>query len=122
MSARQSVGSAEGHLNVVISRVLRVGMVLAIVILILGVILAAAGSGSPVPRRTSFADIPGALWHLEAGGFFSLGLVVLLLTPVARVIALLLAFARDRRWLFAGFSLFVLVMLVASAVLGLSLG
>jgi len=49
-------------------------------------------SGVPVPRKTSIQGIPRALRALEPGGFFQLGLLVLLATPAARVAALFLAY------------------------------
>jgi len=113
-------GMATGALNRTIARLLTTGLLLAVFLLLVGVVLAAIGSGSPVPRQTSVGDIPRGLWHFEAGGFFSLGLLVLLVTPAARVIALLVAFSRDREWLFAGLGLLVLVVLALSGVLGLS--
>ena len=106
-------------LNVVIANLLRIGLLLAVLLLMVGVVLGALGQGTPVPRHTSISGIPGAVGHLEAGGFFSLGLLVLLLTPAARVAALLIAFVRERAWLFASFSLLVLTVLVLSGVLGL---
>jgi uncharacterized membrane protein len=113
-------GATTGALNRAIARLLSTGLLLAVFLLLVGVALAAIGSGSPVPRQTSVGDIPRALWHLEAGGFFSVGLLVLLVTPAARVIALLVAFSRDHEWLFAGLSLMVLIVLALSGVLGLS--
>ncbi len=120
MSASDDKGGVRGHaLNLLIANLLRTGLLAAVFLLLVGIVLSALGSGTPVPRHTSIADIPRALWHLEAGGFFSLGLLVLLITPAARVVALLIAFVRDRAWLFAGFSLLVLMVLVLSGVLGL---
>jgi uncharacterized membrane protein len=106
-------------LNVAIANLLRIGLLVAVFLLLVGVVLAALGSGTPVPRQTSIGDIPRALRHLEAGGFFSIGLLVLLITPAARVVALFVAYIRERAWLFAGFSLLVLVVLALSGVLGL---
>jgi len=111
--------ATRGGLNAAIANLLRIGLLVAIFLLLVGVVLAALGSGTPVPRHTSVSDIPRALRHLEAGGFFSIGLLVLLITPAARVLALLVAFVRDRAWLFAGFSSLVLIVLALSGVLGL---
>ena len=84
-----------------------------------GAVLTAARPGLTAIHETSVADIPRALAHLEPSGFFDLGLLLLLATPVARVIALLFGFARERKWLLSSFSLIVLVALAFSAYLGL---
>ncbi|MCL5736447.1 MAG: DUF1634 domain-containing protein [Actinobacteria bacterium] len=110
-----------GHdLNPVIARLLYGGLLMAVFLLLIGTALAAARVGPPVPRLTSIGDIPRALRHFEAGGFFSLGLLILLITPAARVAALLVAFTRDREWLFASISLVVLALLALSGILGLA--
>jgi uncharacterized membrane protein len=108
--------------NILIARVLRVGLIVSVAVLLSGVILAAVGRGTPVPNSISLSDMPRALWHLEAGGFFSLGLLILLVTPAARVLALAAVFFRQRLWAFLGCSLVVLAVLVLSAVFGFNGG
>lgn len=108
--------------NVLIARVLRVGLLVAIFLLVVGIGLATAGRGLPLPARISLSAMPGALGRFEAEGFFSLGLLILLLTPAARVLALAVVFLRQRQWVFLGCSLLVLVVLVLSGVLGLGGG
>jgi uncharacterized membrane protein len=112
----------ETRLNMVISRVLSVGLLAAVGLLLVGAVLAVARPGVPVSRATSITDMGAQLWALEAGGFFQLGLVVLLLTPFARVIALCIAFVRMRQWLFVAISVVVAMLLILGAVLGFSLG
>jgi uncharacterized membrane protein len=102
-----------------VSRVLATGLVLSVVLLLTGAIMVLAGRGPSPPAKTSLADLPRALAALEPGGFLNLGLVVLLATPVARVVALVVSFARRRAWLFCGISCFVLALLALSAYLGL---
>ena len=112
----------EMRLNTVISRVLIVGLMTAVTLLIIGAILAIARPGVAVPHVTSVRDIPSELASLRPGGFFELGLLVLLATPFARVLALGVAFARRRWWRFAGISAAVAALLILGAVLGVTLG
>lgn len=112
------LSTSEARLNVTISRVLVAGLAVAVFLLLVGAILAAVRAGTPVARRTSFSDIARALAALEPGGFFDLGLLVLIATPVARVVALLAAFAHRRQWVFVGISAVVLVVLALCAFLG----
>jgi uncharacterized membrane protein len=46
------------------------------------------------------------------------GLVLLIATPIVRVLASLAAFATQRDWVYAGISLFVLLLLAVSMLLG----
>jgi uncharacterized membrane protein len=109
----------ETGLNTSISRVLAIGLLAAVVLLLVGVVLALARPDLPLVRKTSIADLPRALASFEPGGFFDLGLFVLVATPVARVVALGLGFARRRSWVFCCFSLIVLAVHGLSAFLGL---
>jgi len=107
------------RLNLTISRVLLVGLIAAITLLLAGAVLTAARPDLPAMHETSVTDIPRAMWALEPGGFFDLGLLLLLATPAARVVALFVGFTRRRIWLFSLISLIVLAGLAASVVLGL---
>jgi uncharacterized membrane protein len=112
----------EARLNAVISRVLVVGLLTAMALLAIGVILTIARPDVPIPDSTSVRGMRAQLAALDPGGFYELGLMVLLLTPFARVVALGISFTRRREWLFAGISAVVAAMLMIGAVLGLSLG
>jgi uncharacterized membrane protein len=105
-----------------LSRLLLVGLLVAIGLMIAGAILAVIQESGSVRHSTSLGDLPGLLANGDPTGFLDLGLLVLLATPAARVIALLVAFIRRREWLFAGISAVVVAVLVLSAVLGLMLG
>jgi uncharacterized membrane protein len=110
----------ETRLNITISRVLVVGLLAAVVLLSVGVILTLARPGLAMPHTTSVSSIPRALARAEPGGFFELGLLMLLATPAARVVALLFAYVRRRQWMFASIALFVFAILVLGAYLGLT--
>lgn len=102
-----------------LSRLLLVGLAVAVVLMVIGAALAAAGADGPVSRASSLADLPHALNSLQPWGFIILGLLVLLATPIARVLALLTLFAWRGSWRFCGVCLVVLAILALSIVLGL---
>jgi uncharacterized membrane protein len=107
-------------LNQTISRVLIAGLVASVVFLAIGIVVSIARPDLAGVHQTSVRAIPGAIAHLEPAGFFDLGLLLLVATPFARVVALFVGFTRRRMWLFASISVFVLAGLVASALLGLT--
>ena len=67
----------------------------------------------------------GVLWSLvtgESGGarmLLQTGIVVLLMTPVARVVVSIAQYISDRDWSFAALTTIVLIELLASAVAAL---
>ncbi|MBN1319525.1 MAG: DUF1634 domain-containing protein [Thermoleophilia bacterium] len=107
------------RLETVLSGLLLLGLAVAVILMVTGAVLAAVRPGVSVARETSITDMPRALAALEPAGFFDLGILVLLASPVARVVALLAAFARHRRWFFCGLSLLVVAILALSAFLGI---
>lgn len=111
----------EARLNTIISRVLSIGLALAIGLLMVGVFLTVARPELDVARESFIKGIPRAITGLEPDGFFQAGLLILLATPAARVAALLYSYTRSRQWLFAGMSAFVIAVLVTSAYVGLEL-
>jgi len=85
-----------------LGKVLRVGVLASSVCLAIGLLLSFLPS--PLPIATSLLQ---------------LGIVVLLCTPVARVVVSVVEYVGQRDWLFATLTLIVLAELVASGVAAL---
>jgi uncharacterized membrane protein len=51
-------------------------------------------------------------------GFLALGLLVLIATPVLRVVGSILAFIYERDWRYAGITFLVLLVVISSIVMG----
>lgn len=90
------------RLEHVVGRILRTGSWTSTAILAAGVVLTLAAP--------SFGP---------AHAIIRIGLLVLLLTPVARVVASVVEYANDRDWLFTLLTSLVLVIVVASLIVGL---
>ncbi len=89
------------RLERLLGHVLRTGSIASTSILAIGLLLALL-----VP---SFAP---------AHAIMQLGLFVLLLTPVARVVASVFEYTHDRDWLFASLTFIVLAIIIGSLVVG----
>jgi uncharacterized membrane protein len=87
------------RLELIIGVVLRVGVTASSICLAAGLVLALAG----------VAPVPAAL-------LLTIGVVVLLMTPVARVIVSVVEYARERDWVFMTLTLVVLLELLGSLV------
>lgn len=112
------------RLEIIIGNLLRVGVLLAA-----AVVLAGAGLyllqhhadrvqyGSFVRESESIRTVPGIVQsaaHLNSEGLMQLGLVLLIATPVARVVMAVVGFAMERDRLYVVVSLIVLGVLLAS--------
>jgi uncharacterized membrane protein len=112
------------RMDLLISYVLRGGVLLSAGLLILGALLYGIGAlrgGTATPPTTyphSVGDVISGLARGDPLAVLSLGLLVLLLTPVARVVISIVAFARERDRLYVAITSLVLLILLVSFLLG----
>jgi uncharacterized membrane protein len=115
------------RLDRLVGVVLRTGVTLAAALVLVGGIAFLASHGQQVPdyhkfhpELTQLASI-GGVWHgaltLNPLYLIQLGLLVLIATPVVRVITCLAGFALERDWMYAAVSLIVLVCLLSSIII-----
>ena len=104
--------------------ILRLSIGLCLLLILLGLVLFLAQGGTQVPAfpRGSLADILAGAWQrserLHAGAFLDAGLVVLLLTPVARLVAGVYVSARAKDWMYVGIGVVVLALVLLGLVAG----
>jgi uncharacterized membrane protein len=105
----------------IISKVLRIGVVLSAAIIIFGVILlvGAIGSSDATPLQ-NLKQVPtlggflSGLFSLQAYSVIELGAIVLIATPVSRVLISVFLFAARKDRLYTLITLTVLVLLLFS--------
>ena len=107
--------AAMGHL-------LRGGVVLSAAVVVLGAILHLRQVRAPAPDYHTFHGVvaglrsPVEIFHGAMGGdgasVIQLGLLLLIATPVARVVFALAGFLAERDWLYSCVSLLVLLVLM----------
>lgn len=110
--------------ELIISYVLRGGVMFAAAIIALGVILfyigylRAGSSGGPIIFPHTASQVFLGLAHHDPVAVISLGLLVLLLTPVLRVLVSVVTFALEHDWRYTGITLLVFFILLVSFLLG----
>jgi uncharacterized membrane protein len=112
----------------IISAILRVGVSLAALLVLVGGIYYLIRHGSEIPNYRTFhgqprqlRTIPGIIdfaAHSHSRGIIELGLLLLIATPIARVIFSVLAFAKQRDRLYVVVTSIVLGVLVYNLVVG----
>jgi len=90
------------RLELIIGRILRAGALVSTGLLSAGLVLSLSASGDAVAARLT-----------------SIGLIVLIATPVARVAASVFEYARQRDWLFVLLTSTVLAILLGSLLVAL---
>ena len=114
----------DDRLDRIVGIVLRTGVTLAAALVLVGGIAFLASHDQQVPDYHKFHPEPTPLASIAGvwrGAFtlnplylIQLGLLVLIATPVVRVITCVAGFALERDWMYATVSLIVLVCLLAS--------
>jgi uncharacterized membrane protein len=102
-----------------IARILRVGTLLSVGLLAIGVVLMTLAGRSPLDATWPTLDpgrIPGDLLALRPEGFLWLGLLATLSTPLLRVAAAVIGFLRAGERRMAGLGSAVLVVIVLAVV------
>lgn len=90
------------------------GSTLSFIFMAFGLVLM---GGGPFPGRfvaQSPQDVIAGASHLDPLSLVNLGILVLMATPVLRVIIAIIGFALEPRWRFVGVSSAVLTMLIIS--------
>lgn len=101
-----------------VSLTLALGVASSLTAMAAGYVLALV-RGGPLPvAATPIGELAAGLRTGDPGAVMSLGLLLLLATPAARVCVLVWQFARRREWAFAAISLTVLAVLALSVVIG----
>ncbi len=120
MEANRNI--SDERLEIMISKMLRTGLIIASVVVVIGGVLYIAQHGSDMPNYSTFRGEPKELTtpdgvfraavNHESRGIIQLGLLLLILTPIARVVFSAAAFLIRKEYLYAGVTLFVLGVLV----------
>jgi uncharacterized membrane protein len=114
------------QLDLTIARMLRWGVTLAAAVVFVGGVLFLLNPGATTPdyrnfRADSFPSIAGILhgaFHLNPVNLIQLGILILIATPVLRVVFCIAGFARQRDALYVTISITVLLILLYSLFQG----
>jgi uncharacterized membrane protein len=111
-----------------LGNLLRTGVLLSAAVVLIGGMLYLIQHGAEPPDRKTFrgepadlrepAGIIGRVVGLEGRGLIMVGLLLLIATPVARVVFSVVGFARERDFLYVALTLIVLGVLLFSLFAG----
>lgn len=108
---------SQASLCSVVHPILRWGMVLSLVLMLFGLALGMVAGDQGV-SVVPLEKIPSQLLELDPAAFLTLGIVLLIATPLARVFGALCVFIRERDRKFILVSLAVLLSVALAVILG----
>jgi uncharacterized membrane protein len=123
---------AVGRVEIVISAILRIGVISSLAIIMLGAVITYtqhpeyATQSSELPKLIvygtdfphSLNDVFGGVMRLRGQAIIALGLLILIATPVMRVAISIIAFAIQRDYTFVAITCVVLALLCISFLMG----
>jgi uncharacterized membrane protein len=116
--------TSDKAIEVWLGKLLRSGVILAALVVFAGGVWYLSAAGGTVENYRTFRGEPAELTHvgeiirdavsLHPLGLIQLGLILLIATPVARVVFSVIGFAMERDWMYVVFTLIVLGTLLYS--------
>ncbi len=100
----------------VVQATLVAGVVTSTALLVAGLVLTALGHGGVPDVTLSVSEAVRGLAHGEPDAYYSLGLLVMILTPFVRVIGSVIAFAVERDWRYVAVTATVLAIMLVTIV------
>ena len=124
----QSTAWTDREFDTLLGHVLRAGVLVAATVVLSGGVVYLLRHGYEVPEYRVFRGEPGDLrfvrgivsdaWSLGGRGLIQLGLLLLIATPIARVMFSVVGFLRQRNWMYVAITLVVLLLLAYSLTSG----
>jgi len=124
LTTRAPAGWNDTRIEIIVGILLRSGVILAAAVVLFGAALYLAHHGHEIPNYTAFhgepeslkspADIFHGVMELSSRAIIQLGLLLLIATPVARVLFSAIAFAIERDWMYVVITLVVFLVLMFS--------
>lgn len=99
-------------------KLLIIGLILSVALILFGLMLAWVTHQSVPAQVLPLGEIVANISSMNAAGFLSLGLLVLIATPIVRVITSFVSFLIEKDWRFAAITLVVIVTVFVSILLG----
>ncbi|MDL1898036.1 DUF1634 domain-containing protein [Anaerolineae bacterium CFX7] len=104
--------------NDVVHQMLIVGLVVSTALMVFGLALDIFYRRVPPTTVPQIGEVLPRMAELRPSGFLAAGLLVLIATPILRVAGSIFAFLHERDFLYAGITAFVLLIVLASLLLG----
>lgn len=113
-----TAAATQRELNEVVHRLLVVGLAVSTALMLAGLVLEVWLQRELPTVVPSIRDVFARTLQLRPSGFLSLGLLVLIFTPIMRVIGSIVAFIYERDLLFVLITCLVLIVVTLSFILG----
>ena len=112
----------EKDITITISNILKVGVYFSSILILVGIILtfiSDTGKNLSIERYT-FQEMITGLFRFDHYSYMMFGIFVLILTPVLRILGLLVVYLKEKDYKFVRICIIVLLILCISLALGVT--
>lgn len=117
----KKIDNENNNVEVIVARCLQIGVALSAVIIFAGLLMFLLTGQSGYPGSTyptSINNVFHGVIMLKPYAIILLGLLILILTPVFRVAVSIIAFFKEKDYLYVGITSVVLIILIVGFLLG----
>ena len=107
------------HLNNWINSSLKLGAALSLVLIVIGLALLGIACPVEIEANLPLQQLPQEILKLNPIAIITLGIVLLLITPILQIVTAIVVFTKDRDKLFGSISILLLGILIFSIALAL---
>ncbi|KRK97083.1 hypothetical protein FD04_GL001943 [Secundilactobacillus odoratitofui DSM 19909 = JCM 15043] len=118
----ESTEKEMAHIEIMIGRILQIGVVIAAIVMLIGLILLLVNGGdggyAVGHQPTTISTILSGTAHMKPYAIMMVGMFCLILTPVLRVVVSIYAFYKEHDHLYVWITTAVLIILCVSFIIG----
>ncbi len=115
---KNSSSGEKKNFDEVLHKLLIIGLGVSVLLIVFGLVLSLVKQEPISTTVPSLNIVFVQVLSLQSSGFLVLGILVLIATPIVRVISSIIAFIIEKDWRFAGITLIVLLTVIASILTG----
>jgi uncharacterized membrane protein len=126
MANQKHVGDTD--IQQIIGWILRLGVIISMLVVLVGGCLYIYRHSTETVHYSKFIGVPefvhtpGGIWHgiltLRGRAIIQAGIILLIATPIVRILFSGIGFILEKDWLYTGISLIVLAIIITSALTG----
>jgi uncharacterized membrane protein len=114
-------------MQAVIGWVLRIGVIVSISVVFVGGVIYISRHGGSIPNYSKFNGVPNfvqlhglinGIINLKGRSIIQAGIILLIATPILRIVFSTLGFVLEKDYLYVGISLLVLLIIIISSISG----
>ncbi|MGR3742469.1 DUF1634 domain-containing protein [Companilactobacillus sp. DQM5] len=108
-------------IEIVIGKILRLGVMISVAVILIGIVMYLINNGSGYSQDTfpiTLTEIIKGVFNGKSYAIMMLGLLLLIFTPVLRVIVSIYAFAKEKDIMYTVITIIVLLILIVAMTIG----